>query len=184
MTKAVAVALLLFFLPGIHAAGADQNAPELDQWFEQLATTQDSRRADILTRKIWNAWLRSDREDVTALMVAGIAMMSQGKLADALVRFNRIIEADPAFAEGWNKRATVLYHMRLFADSIADIKQTLRLEPRHFGALSGLGLIMLERGNNLAALAAFEKAQAINPHAPGVSENIAYVRSLLRKQST
>jgi tetratricopeptide (TPR) repeat protein len=76
----------------------------------------------------------------------------------------------PSFAEGWNKRATVYYLMGDFKASVGDIEHTLELEPRHFGALSGLGLIYMNMGKDQAALRAFRKTLEINPHLPAIRE--------------
>jgi tetratricopeptide (TPR) repeat protein len=162
---------------------ADQTAPELDEWFVELATTDDQHTARELSSKIWNTWLQNDREDITNLMSAGIKLMSVGQLPGALAQFDRIVELVPEFAEGWNKRATVLYFMNRPDDSVADIKQTLLLEPRHFGALSGLGLILMDSGDHTSALTAFERAQQVNPHAPGILENIEQIKNLLKKST-
>ena len=86
--------------------------------------------------------------------------------------FTEMVEKKPEFAEGWNKRATVRYLARNFEGSIADIDKTLALEPRHFGALSGLGLVYLAMGNEAKALAAFKRALAVHPHLPGTADKI------------
>jgi len=81
-----------------------------------------------------------------------------------------LIRLAPTFAEAWNKRATLYYLMRKFDASIADVKQTLALEPRHFGAVVGLGLIYDQLGNQQAALQAFREGLKINPHMAPIRE--------------
>ena len=90
--------------------------------------------------------------------------MSENQYPTALAAFDEVVRKAPNFAEGWNARATLHYLMDNYDDSIRDIQHTLSLEPRHFGAISGLGLIYLELGEEAAALRAFEKALEINPH--------------------
>ncbi|MDP7345314.1 MAG: tetratricopeptide repeat protein, partial [Alphaproteobacteria bacterium] len=107
-------------------------------------------------------------EDLDQLMNFGIGAMRAGQFGPVLNSFNAIIDADPAFAEGWNKRATVLYLAEAYDRSIQDIKETLRREPRHFGALSGLGLIFLHQRQYAPAANAFRNALAINPHLPRI----------------
>ena len=98
--------------------------------------------------------------------------MAEARLQAALERFDRMVEQAPDFAEGWNKRATVHYLMGDYRASVRDIQRTLGLEPRHFGALSGLGLIYDAIDQPAAALRSFEAAVAINPHLGSIKERI------------
>ena len=145
------------------AASADQTDRRLDGLFKQLKETKDDDEARGLESQIWAIWTRSDNEDVNQLMEAGSLAMAGQKFEIALKAFNRIIELAPNFAEGWNKRATLYYLMGNYPASLADIKRTLELEPRHFGALSGLGIILQELGDDRHALDAFRRALAIHP---------------------
>ena len=99
--------------------------------------------------------------------------MGEGRNEEALSAFTRATEAQSDFAEAWNKRATVNYLLGRFQDSVLDIQKTLSLEPRHFGALSGLGLINLAMGHDREALKAFEAALKIHPFMPGAKTHIA-----------
>lgn len=174
---------ICFLLVGSVGLYADQNDPVLDELFETLQKDGDSDSGLEITREIWNRWHHTDDEAAKTLLGNGVALMSVGALVEALGLFDRVVHLSPGFAEGWNKRATVLYLLDRNDESISDIKRTLELEPRHFGALSGLGLILLESGRYQAALTAFEKARDINPHTPGVIENIERTRRLLRNHS-
>jgi tetratricopeptide (TPR) repeat protein len=105
-------------------------------------------------------------------MRQGIAAMSEDDQDTALDAFDAVVKTDKNFAEGWNKRATVEFAMSDFDASIADIEHTLALEPRHFGALSGLGQIYLSMGRKELALKAFRAALDINPHLNGLRDTI------------
>ena len=93
-------------------------------------------------------------------------------------------EIEPDFTEGWNKRATVFYLMGRFKESEEDALRTLKLEPRHFGAHSGLGLIRMALGDWLGAITALEAALRVNPHMSGAIMNLKYVRKKLNESTT
>jgi tetratricopeptide (TPR) repeat protein len=173
---ALAWAALLW--PG--ATIADQNDRRLDGLFEQLHITPDPAEAGAIEQQIWQIWLESDDATVNGLMLQGIAAMSLRQLDLALDRFDRMVEHAPAFAEGWNKRATVYYLMGDFEASVVDIKRTLGLEPRHFGALSGLGLIYDAIDQPRAALRSFEAALRLNPHLEGARDRVEELRRALQ----
>ena len=105
-------------------------------------------------------------------------------LHEALITFSRLIEMQPKFAEAWNKRATVYYALHDYDASARDIAETLKLEPRHFGALSGLGLVNIALGRYQAALTAFEMAVAHHPNLRGARENIKNLKEELRERET
>jgi tetratricopeptide (TPR) repeat protein len=107
---------------------------------------------------------------VANAMAQGAQAMSSKHYRSAYQYFSEVIDRAPDFAEGWNKRATVLFLAKAYDRSIRDIKEVLRLEPRHFGALSGLGLIFLRQGQFRPATQAFRDALAINPYLPRIRE--------------
>ena len=170
--RIIAVLILLAYSL---ASPADQNDPALDDLFEQLAVTTSDEEASNITREIWQRWTANDDPDVSQLMQIGIRALNYSTYRKALQSFDRVIEIAPEFAEGWNKRATLYYHIKEYRRSIDDIKETLRLEPRHFGAWSGLGLVSIAQENYSGALAAFKKALSINPHIPNIRR---YVQKL------
>lgn len=137
----------------------------------------DPQVRGVVESAMWSVWSRSGHEDVDRLFARGVEQMSQDQLDAAVETFTRVIQRQPDFAEGWNKRATVHYLMGNFAASVADIRRTLALEPRHFGALSGMGLIFDAMGNGSAAIKVWEKALEINPHMPTILERIRRLRS-------
>ncbi len=142
----------------------DQTDDRLNALFDRLQVTSSETEAAAITNLVWAIWHESNNETVNAFMSKGVEEMSSRNFEAAVSSFNKVIEVDPDFAEGWNKRATVYYLIDEYQASISDIKRTLALEPRHFGALSGLGLIHLALGDGWKALKAFEAALKVNPH--------------------
>lgn len=163
----------------VFPALADQNDGRLDELFIQLHETESLYQAHVLERTIWSIWLVSDKAGTNILMEQGVNAMGVGDHATALKKFEAIVELEPDFAEGWNKRATVHYLMGNLAQSIEDVKKTLSLEPRHFGALSGLGLIYDSLDNLEGAQAAFEKALEANPHMEPIRLRLEEIRKEL-----
>ena len=174
--------LLIFgFLGLVAPASADQNDPRLNDLFAQLKTAPAPNAARALEGQIWGIWLKTPHGTAQTLLNKGIERMQAGDLATALAAFTHVVDAAPDFAEGWNKRATVYYLMEDFDASLADIVKTLALEPRHFGALSGRGLIHVRLKNPKAALEAFEEALKFHPQAAGAKSNADALRQILQK---
>ena len=164
------------------AGPADQNDPALDSLFDRLATTSSAEEASDISNEIWQRWSANDDPDVSQLMEIGIRALNYSTYRKALRSFDRVIEMAPQFAEGWNKRATLYYHIREYRRSIDDIKETLRLEPRHFGAWFGLGLVSLAQENYPGALVAFKKALSINPHIPNIRRYVQKLEDWQRRE--
>ncbi len=122
---------------------ADQKNIELKTLFNDLRTSKNYVEVE---RRIWHIWYKNNNPQVSALMNQSVKKMHSGNTISALAGFSKIIKMDPNYAEGWNKRATVYYLMNDFEKSISDITMTLNLEPRHFGALSGLAMIYAYQG--------------------------------------
>lgn len=171
--------VLLLFLGLAMPAAADQDDPRLDRLFEQLYHAPDPVVARAVEHAIWEIWLSSDDDVINALMVEGVAAMQRRDYPAALRSFDSMIDLAPDFAEGWNKRATLYYIMGAYQNSLDDIVRTLELEPRHFGALSGRGMILHDLGRNEEALTAFEAALDVNPQMPGARLNVEALRKLL-----
>lgn len=169
--RAVALVTLTSLLAPI-AAIADQTDARLDDLFTRLQAVEDESTAAELTRRIWTLWRASDNALVETAMERGARALAANRLVRAERWFDQVVEMAPEYAEGWNQRATVRYLRGNYAQSAADIRRTLMLEPRHFGALSGLGLVYMELGQDAAALDAFRRALRLNPHLSGVRENI------------
>ena len=162
-------------------ACADQDDPRLDTLFAQLKTADPSDKDAInrITAEIWSVWRESGRPGLDMKMQEGYRFMKQGILHSALGNFDFLVRVQPDFAEAWHKRATVHYLMGNFPASIADIERTVTLEPRHFGAYAGLGLIYLKMGEEMAALKALERAVEINPHLSGTRHEVEILRRKL-----
>ncbi len=164
-------------------APARQDDQRLVGLFEGLREAATEAEAGPIEREIWDVWMQSGRAEVDDLMAQGVEAMSARAFARALEAFDRIVQLDPGFAEGWNKRATVHWLMDHNAQSVVDIRRTLALEPRHFGAISGMGLILMEEGDAAGALKAFEAVLEINPNARGAKRNIEQLRALIKDDS-
>jgi tetratricopeptide (TPR) repeat protein len=159
---------------------ADQKDPRLPDLFADLASAASVEDAFRIESRIWDIWTRHDEAKIDALMSAGRRKMQPGAYDEALAIFNKIVAEAPDFAEGWNKRATLLYLIGDLEGSVRDIESTLALEPRHFGALAGLGLIYRAINKPKSALKAFEKVLEISPQSLSVRLHIKQLRAELR----
>ena len=180
---AVSLAALVALVALATASLAQSSAP-LDQLFDRLKKTQSEQEAAQITRMIWALWTTSDDSNVNDLMRQGLIAMQQQDLDTALDRFDQMVKYAPEFAEGWNKRATVYYMRGEYQESVADIERVLELEPRHFGALSGLGMIYEELERNEQALLAFQAALQVNPFLPGAKQRLELLRKKIKGSPT
>ena len=128
---------------------------------------------------IWVLWNRADDPETEHLLTEGRAAMEKLEFETALARFNAVIKREPDFAEGWNKRATLYYVMGEFRNSIEDIREVLVREPRHFGALAGLGMNYEALGDDMAALNAWRRALRANPHLQDARTRIKVLETTL-----
>ena len=131
---------------------------------------------------LWKVWGKSGDARIDALYERGVSEMNAGAAQAALVTFNEIVRRKPEFAEGWNKRATVLYFLGRYKESLADCDQVMKRNPLHFGALSGYGQIYLQLDDGDLALAYFEKALAVNPNLPCASITIRQLQQQLQEK--
>lgn len=154
----------------------DQTDDRLRSLFERLRETTDANEGQLITRQIWVIWRETDDDVANSLMDRGLRDMTLERYDEALATLNKVVEATPNYAEGWNARATLLYLMGDYGSSVADVRRTLALEPRHFGAWAGLGLIYMNLDNDEAALEAFKKALTLNPHLTGSKRNIEIIK--------
>lgn len=180
MVNRLVIAMFLVSLVSLSVAKADQNDPRLDTLFGLLQDEQAEHSARIVEQRIWGVWSESDSPTIVLLLQQGTEAMHERRFEAALQAFNSVIEMEPEFAEGWNKRATLFYLMGRYEESIADVERTLDLEPRHFGALSGLGLIYMQLDDEEQALEAYEQALAVNPHLPLAKLEVKRLRKKVR----
>lgn len=136
----------------------------------QAAGPEEASRIEPL---IWNEWSKSGSPAMDLLLRRGRDAMEAGDLDAAIRHLTALVDHAPDFAEGWNARATAYFQAGLYGPSVADIAQVLRLNPRHFGALSGFGMILEETGRIDEALEVYRAALAIHPHLAGVLEAVA-----------
>ncbi|KGM44350.1 hypothetical protein JY97_01365 [Alkalispirochaeta odontotermitis] len=173
--------ILAVLMMAVPATGrADQSDEQLDGLFDRLRSTADPMEARILEIQIWRIWTDTGRDDMNVLMTQGTQAMARGRLQEAIAIFDEVVITLPNFAEGWNKRATAHYLSKDYTASVTDIERTLALEPRHFGAISGMGLIFMARGDETGALHAFEEVLKIHPHASGAKARVEELRKRLR----
>ncbi|MCH2410390.1 tetratricopeptide repeat protein [Myxococcota bacterium] len=182
----VASCVLIVSLLATTPAIARQTDKGLSQLFDLLSKESIPPGRSILRieRKIWRLWTDSGRGDVDSLMRKGIRALGQRDYDRALNFFNQIISLDPEFSEGWNKRATVRFLRGEFKESLEDIESTLILEPRHFGALEGRGMIYENLGELRNALEAYERVRLIHPHMRGLKEKIQILRRKTGQRAT
>jgi tetratricopeptide (TPR) repeat protein len=184
--KAILVAALLAVVPSLALAqddpprgGVRKKLPEapaklpkvgadkgrgLDFLFGALKAAPDDASAKHVEARIWAIWMQTPSDTAALLMLRAKAAMDAQQMDVALKLLDAIIKLRPDWTEAWNRRATLYYLKNDYARSLADVQQVLAREPRHFGALAGLGMIMQDLGEDKRALEAFRKALAINPH--------------------
>jgi tetratricopeptide (TPR) repeat protein len=172
ITRILLPALLAALIAGTPAlaqrtggGAASQPAPEvIDGLLGQLHQAEDEAAAKALEQAVWRAWMRSGSPTVDLLVQQAERAMEENQHRIAISILSSAIELEPEFPEVWNRRATAYYLSRQYERSLADAQRVLELEPRHFAALAGLGVLHKEMGNDRAALQAFRRALAIHPH--------------------
>jgi tetratricopeptide (TPR) repeat protein len=152
----------------------------LSEAFQQLRQTASAIEAERLDRTIWRRWADAGSRQARQLLSAASKALALGDAEPAIALLDRAVALDPGFAEAWNRRATVLFMIGQHSRSIGDIEQVLVLEPRHYGALAGLGQILVQIDAPEGALIAFEAALSVNPHLDGIRRLTAQLRRAAR----
>lgn len=164
---AIGPILLALLLVG----AASAQTATLDRLFERLKAA-DEGEAGRIEREIWSEWSKSGSPAMDLLLKRGRDAMEAGDTAAAIEHLTALVDHAPEFAEGWNARATAYFQAGQYGPSVADIAQTLRLNPRHFGALAGFGIILEQTGREDEALEVYRAALAIHPRLTSVEESV------------
>lgn len=179
MTRfAVLLAAALFFASPMRA----EDASDLDTLFEELRSAE-AGNWERLEDRIWALWSQSGSPALDLLLKRGREAMAAEEWGAAIEHLTVLVETAPDFAEGWNARATAYYKAGLVGPALADIARALTLEPRHFGALTGLGLIFEETGDDAGAIRAYRAALAIHPHRADLREAIERLEDVLQGEA-
>ena len=177
------VFLVLIFCGNVIAESKSRDV-RLSELFEQLKKANNASIAFEIEMKIWNIWhTHPTQKKLTQSLVKGSDLMSKGDLETAYKIFSTIINSTPDWAEGWNKRATVLYLMGKYQDSLNDIDEVLKRESRHFGALSGQGLVQIKLKNYEKAIKSYQAVQKIYPSIRAAEVMIPQLRKLIKDEA-
>jgi tetratricopeptide (TPR) repeat protein len=141
----------------------DDRAHNLDFLFGALKAAPNAETAKAIEQRIWALWMISRSDTANLLMTRVQKSIEEKDLDLALKLLDAIVKIKPDYVEAWNRRATIYYMKKDYGRSVADIRQVLRLEPRHFGALTGFGLILQDIGDDKQALEVYRRALAVYP---------------------
>ncbi len=154
------------------------HAHDLNFLFDALKAAPDETSAKAVEDRIWALWAASGSDTASLLMTRVKSAVDSSDTDLALKLLDVVVQIKPDYLEGWNERATLYYAKKEYGRALTDIAQVLKREPRHFGALAGLGLIMQDLGDDKRALDAYRRALAVHPHLKGIDEK---VKSLTEK---
>ena len=158
-------AVILPLIAAPHSALADPYVDNavIDELFTELAAADNEMEADRISRQIWTEWFSPNDPRLSTHMSVATNSLAEGLLDSTLSELNLVVETYPDYAEGWNQRATLLYRLGRYEESLADIEKVLAIEPRHYGAMAGRVLIYLKQDRKLEALRQMRKALTIHP---------------------
>ena len=159
---------------GVARLGEVGTMADAQRLFDRLRD-DDAPVRQLAEAALWQIWSRSGDSTIDALLLRGVQQMGAAQLVEALATFSEIIRKKPAFAEGWNKRATVYYLLGQYELSMKDCDQVLKRNRKHFGALSGYGQLYLARGDIERAQPYFERALTLNPNMAGVAATLGLI---------
>jgi len=148
-------------------ANSTERARLRDNLYALLATAAEKKAAKKITSALQRVWLTSGSDTVDLLMLRAIKAQKGKKPAVSLKLFDAVVDLAPDYAEGWNRRAYLYYKQRNYHAAAGDLRRTLALDPKHYRALSGLGTILTESGDEAGALKVYERLIDVNPNAPG-----------------
>ncbi|GAB3302442.1 tetratricopeptide repeat protein [Hymenobacter tenuis] len=153
----------------------------LDDLFARLREATTPAEIEVLQEGIWQIWLTTGNLVLDKHLEAGMRYLAADNYSTAISEFNALIEASPQYAEGWNKRATAYYLRGEYNASLRDVRETLRLEPRHFGALSGWATMLRMLGDDRGALRVLGRLEALCPAWPGLQSQLRDLRDRLEE---
>ena len=176
--------IFLFFIFSTSLFADDNHQKEINKLFIQLKSAVDFENSKKIEDKIWDLWVtHPSKNGLTKLLADGSSAMMDNKLKTAYDKFSEVIKLDPNWAEAWNKRATVLYLMGRYELSQADIDKVLELEKRHFGALSGQGLVQTALKNYQKAIDSYIEAHKVHPFMKSPLIMIEKLQLKIKKES-
>jgi tetratricopeptide (TPR) repeat protein len=176
----LSVFLLACSAPPLAAAPDAAHAAQLDQLFQALKNAKTETDGLAIEGQIVAVWLESGDPKIDQQMQWAVAAMDANSWELALNYLNGIILNKPDYAEGWNKRATLYFFIGQYDASLSDIAHTLALEPRHFGAIAGMGMIMQALGEDEKALAAYKQALTIDPQLTNIQLEVFLLEDKLK----
>ena len=160
-----------------------ERAERLDELFAELRRTSDPAEARLIEGRIWSEWMSSGSATIDLMMGWASRAARTEDWGVAFDYLDQIIVLVPDYAEAWNRRATLHFVRGDYDKSIQDIEETLKREPRHFGALSGLGQIMLRQERPDLARDAFERTLEVYPANRSAQEALGRIEEELTGQS-
>ena len=176
--------ILVFFAHSCFSYADNTQQKQIDDLFDKLKTASNYEDSKKIETKIWKLWTtHPSKNSLTALLADGSFYMSQNKLETAYETFTKTIELDTNWAEAWNKRATVLYLMGKYELSQNDINKVLEIEARHFGALSGQGLVQTALKNYQKAIDSYIEAHKVHPNMKSPLIMIEKLKLKIQKES-
>ena len=181
------IQIIILSLLTFNNVSAETRDNELNNLFKLLKNSENTKAIEI-ENKIWKIWITHPSEDrrgyrLTELLAQGSIFINRRELSKAYGVFSQIILEDPKWAEAWNKRATVLYMMGNYEQSQNDINQVLKIEKRHFGALSGQGLVQIELKNYDKAIESYKEVQKLYPSMEAPKVMIPRIKKLIKEES-
>ena len=175
--------LVLIYLLSFTSSFANDRDVRLNQLFNELKVNK-AKVASIVEQEIWSLWsTHPTDEKLTARLEEGSMFVRNQQPKRAREIFTEVIKLDEKWAEAWNKRATVLYMLGEYQKSQDDIDKVLELEPRHFGALAGQGLVNIKLKNYEKAIRSYEEAQEIYPSMKTPDVMIKQLKEIIKQQS-
>ena len=179
--RIIIIIFALFF--NISFSHADQNSPKLDELFIQLSKVNDTKEQSSIVSQIWEEWMKIENPDVKIVMDSMSDFFMSKNYKSAISALTLAIELEPNYAEAYNKRATFYFMMGDYENSMRDIKATLYLEPRHFGALDGLSRILISYKNYNGALKVYQEMKKLMPNDTSVDMKIENLNQMVSKDT-